>query len=68
MSQKELSMELDLSRNTTALESGKTIKRRLFWTLLNLYFFNLSVNCLLKVDLSKLGELKLKERLAGNSA
>lgn len=67
MSQEELSAELDLSRNKLqALESGKTINPSVVDFIKFSDFFRVSIDSLLKVDLPKLGELKLKELLAGN--
>ena len=67
MSQEELSAELDLSRNKLqALESGKTINPSAIDMINFSEYFNVSVDSLLKVDLLKLGELKLKELLSGN--
>ena len=67
MSQEELALQLDLSRNKLqALESGKTINP-LAVDLVNFSeYFKVSIDSLLKIDLIKLGELKLKELLAGN--
>jgi transcriptional regulator with XRE-family HTH domain len=67
MSQEELSAQLDLSRNKLqALESGKTVNPSSIDFIKFSDFFKVSVDSLLKVDLPKLGELKLKELLAGN--
>jgi len=67
MSQEELSAQLDLSRNKLqALESGKTINPSALDFIKFSDFFKVSVDSLLKVDLPKLGEWKLKELLAGN--
>jgi transcriptional regulator with XRE-family HTH domain len=67
MSQEELSVQLDLSRNKLqALESGKTINPSAMDLIKFSEYFKVSIDSLLKVDLHKLGELKLKELLAGN--
>ena len=67
MSQEELSAQLGLSRNKLqALESGKTINPSAADMINFSEYFKVSVDSLLKVDLQKLGELKLKELLAGN--
>ncbi len=67
MSQEELSAELNLSRNKLqALESGKTMNPSAIDFIKFSDFFKVSVDSLLKVDLLKLGELKLKDLLAGN--
>ena len=66
-SQEELSADLDLSRNKLqALESGKTVNPTALDMIKFSEYFKVSVDSLLKVDLTKLGELKLKELLAGN--
>lgn len=67
MSQEELSAELDISRNKLqALESGKTVNPSAIDLIKFSDIFKVSIDSLLKVDLSKLGELRLKELLAGN--
>ncbi len=67
ISQEQLSGELDLSRNKLqALESGKTVNPSAMDFIKFSDFFKVSVDSLLKIDLSRLGELKLKELLAGN--
>ncbi len=67
MSQEELSGQLELSRNKLqALESGKTINPSAADLIQFSEYFKVSVDTLLKTDLSKLGELKLRELLAGN--
>jgi transcriptional regulator with XRE-family HTH domain len=67
MSQEELSAELDVSRNKLqALESGKTINPSAIDFIKFSEFFKVSIDSLMKVDLTKLGELKLKELMAGN--
>ncbi len=67
MSQEELSLQLNLSRNKLqALESGKTINPSAADMVGFSEYFKVSIDSLLKVDLTKLGELKLKELLAGN--
>src|SRR6202000_291490 len=66
-SQEDLSTDLDLSRNKLqALESGKTVNPTALDMVKFSDYFKISVDSLLKVDLVKLGELKLKELLAGN--
>lgn len=66
-SQEEVSSELDLSRNKLqALESGKTINPSAMDLVKFSEYFKVSVDSLLKADLMKLGELKLKELLTGN--
>jgi transcriptional regulator with XRE-family HTH domain len=65
-SQEELSAELDLSRNKLqALESGKTVNPSALDMVKFSDYFKVSVDSLLKVDLAKLGGMKLKELLAG---
>lgn len=67
MSQEEVSAELALSRNKLqALESGKTINPSVADLVHFSEYYKISVDSLLKADLAKLGELKLKELLAGN--
>jgi len=67
MSQEELSQQLDLLRNKLqALESGKTINPSAMDMIKFSEYFKVSVDSLLKIDLTKLGELKIKELLAGN--
>ncbi|MBX2905775.1 MAG: LexA family transcriptional regulator [Taibaiella sp.] len=67
MSQEELSAELDVSRNKLqALESGKTVNPSAIDFIKFSEFFKVSIDSLMKVDLTKLGELKLKELMAGN--
>ncbi len=67
MSQEELAAVLDLSRNKLqALESGKTVNPSVIDFVKFSDFFKVSVDSLLRVDLARLGELKLKELLAGN--
>ncbi|MCF8450329.1 MAG: helix-turn-helix domain-containing protein [Taibaiella sp.] len=67
MSQEEVSLELDLSRNKLqALESGKTVNPSAMDMIKFSEYFKVSVDSLLKVDLLKLGELKLKELMTGN--
>ncbi|WP_199117778.1 LexA family transcriptional regulator [Pedobacter sp. ASV28] len=67
MSQEELSLKLVISRSKLAAhESGKTINPPVE----DLYrfsdFFKVSIDTLLKVNLEKLGELKLRDLEAGN--
>eukprot|EP01035_Chromulina_nebulosa_P024020 gene24020-31197_t len=67
MSQEEISLELDLSRNKLqALESGKTVNPSAMDMIKFSEYFKVSVDSLLKVDLLKLGEMKLKELMTGN--
>ena len=67
MSQEELSASLDLSRNKLqALESGKTVNPSVIDLLNFSEYFKVSIDSLLKVDLMKLGEFKVKELLAGS--
>ena len=67
MSQEEVSQQLDLSRNKLqALESGKTVNPSAMDMIKFSEYFKVSVDSLLKIDLMKLGELKLKELLTGN--
>ena len=66
-SQEDISEVLDLSRNKLqALESGKTKNPSVQDLIKFSEYFKVSVDTLLKVDLSTLGELKLKELQAGN--
>jgi transcriptional regulator with XRE-family HTH domain len=67
MSQEELSAQLGVSRNKLqALESGKTVNPAVADLIQFADYFKVSVDSLLKVDLPRLGELKLKDLLAGN--
>jgi len=67
MSQEELSAELDFSRNKLqALESGKTINPTAADLIKFSDYFKISIDTLMKINISKLGELKLKELQAGN--
>ncbi len=67
MSQEELAGLLDISRNKLqALESGKTINPSAIDLIQFSEYFKVSIDSLLKVDLPKLGTLKLNELLAGN--
>ena len=67
MSQEELAQQFGLSRNKLqALESGKTINPTAADLVNFSEYFKVSIDSLLKVDLVKLGELKLKDLLAGN--
>lgn len=67
LSQEQLAQMLDFSRNKLqALESGKTINPIVADMILFSDFFRISIDSLLKIDLRKLGELKLKELQAGN--
>ena len=67
MSQEEVSGDLVLSRNKLqALESGKTVNPTVLDLIKFSEYFKASIDTLLKTDLTKLGELKLKELLSGN--
>jgi len=67
MSQEELAQQFGLSRNKLqALESGKTINPTAADLVNFSEYFKVSIDSLLKVDLSKLGELKIRELLSGN--
>ncbi len=67
LSQEELCRQLGLQRNKLqALESGKTINPTVADLLRFSEYFKVSVDSLLKVDLGKLGALKLRELQAGN--
>ncbi len=67
ISQEELASQLELSRNKLqALESGKTVNPAVTDLIKFSGYFKISIDSLLKVDLKKLGELKLKDLLAGN--
>jgi len=67
LSQEELAQALDIKREKLqALESGRT-KNPVMEDLINFSeYFNLSIDSILKVDLTRLGELKLRELEAGN--
>ena len=69
MTQEDLSAVLELSRNKLqALESGKT-KNPSAEDLIGFSdYFGVSVDTLLRVDLMRLGELQLRELMAGNDA
>jgi len=67
MSQEELANLLDLKRITLqALESGKTKNPTINDLVKFAGYFKIAVDSLLKIDLMKLGELKLRELQAGN--
>lgn len=67
LSQEDLAQQLDLSRNKLqALESGKTRNPIVTDLIKFSEYFRISVDSLLKVDLKKLGELKLKALQSGN--
>jgi transcriptional regulator with XRE-family HTH domain len=67
MSQEEVAQQLDLSRNKLqALESGKTINPTAVDLIKFSDYFKISIDTLMKINISKLGELKLKELQAGN--
>ena len=66
-SQEDLAQKLDLSRNKLqALESGKTVNPVVADLLKFSEYFKISIDSLLRVELSKLGELKLRDLEAGN--
>jgi transcriptional regulator with XRE-family HTH domain len=67
LSQEDLASILEIKRSKlAALESGQT-KSPPFEDVINLSeYFKVSIDSLLKVDLSKLGEFKLRELEAGN--
>ncbi len=67
LTQQELANKLEITRSKlNALESGQTAAPRPEDFLKLSDFFKLSIDTLLKVDLSKLGELKLRDLQAGN--
>lgn len=67
LTQQELANRLGITRSKlNALESGQTTAPRPGDYLKFSDFFKLSIDTLLKVDLSKLGELKLRDLQAGN--
>ncbi|ODS82024.1 MAG: DNA-binding protein [Cytophagaceae bacterium SCN 52-12] len=67
LTQQELANKLEITRSKlNALESGQTTAPRPEDYLKLSDFFKLSIDTLLKVDLSKLGELKLRDLQAGN--
>lgn len=67
MSQKELCKNIDIARSKLqALESGKTLNPAMVDVVKFSEYFKISVDSLLKVELGKLGEQKLRELLAGN--
>lgn len=67
LSQEDLALSLDIKRiKLHALESGRT-KNPAIEDIVNFAaYFKISIDSLLKVDLTKLGELKLRELEAGN--
>ncbi|WP_316835023.1 XRE family transcriptional regulator [Pedobacter nutrimenti] len=67
MSQEELSFALEIKRSKlSAIENGQT-KSPPFEDVINLSeYFKISIDSLLRIDLSRLGELKLRELEAGN--
>ena len=67
LSQEDLAQQLDITRNKLqALESGKT-KNPLAEDLVKFsVFFKVSIDSLVKVELPRLGEQKLRDLLAGN--
>jgi len=67
MSQEDLAAALEISRSKIAHhESDKQINPPLEDLLKFSHYFKISIDSLLKVDLAKLGELKLRELEAGN--
>lgn len=67
MSQEDLSARLDISRNKLqALESGRTVNPAVGDLVGFSEHFKISVDSLLKIDLARLSELKLRELEAGN--
>jgi transcriptional regulator with XRE-family HTH domain len=67
MSQDQLAAELGISRSKlNAHEHGQTVNPTLNDLLDFSQYFKISVDALLKVDLSKLSELKMRELEAGN--
>ncbi|RZJ64257.1 MAG: LexA family transcriptional regulator [Flavobacterium sp.] len=67
ISQSDLSLQLNISRSKLAgHESGKTTNPPIEDLYRFSEFFKMSIDTLLKVDLSRLGELKLRELEAGN--
>jgi len=67
MSQEDLAQALDISRiKLQALESGKTVNPTVNDLVKFSGHFKVSVESMLKVDLSRIGELKLRELQAGN--
>ncbi len=62
LSQEALAQELDLSRNKLqALESGKTVNPTAADLVKFSSFFRISIDHLLKIDLAKAGELRVRE-------
>lgn len=67
MSQEALAAKINLSRSKlNALENGQTKAPQPGDLIASSEFFGISIDSLLKVDLAKLGELKLRELEAGN--
>jgi transcriptional regulator with XRE-family HTH domain len=67
LTQQELANELEITRSKlNALESGQTTAPRPEDYLRFSDYFKMSVDTLLKVNLSKLGELKIRDLQAGN--
>ncbi len=67
LTQQELANKLEMTRSKlNALESGQTTAPRPEDYLKFSDFFKLSIDTLLKINLSKLGELKLRDLQAGN--
>lgn len=69
MTQDELAAQLGITRGKLALqESGRTINPPLDDLIRCSNFFNISVDTLLKTDLRKVSELKIRELEAGNDS
>ena len=67
LTQQELASKFEITRSKlNALESGQTTAPRPEDYLKSSDFFKLSIDTLLKIELSKLGELKLRDLQAGN--
>lgn len=67
LTQEELAQALDFNRNKLqALESGQTKNPQIADLIKFSEYFNISVDTLLKTNLTRLGELKLRELQAGN--
>jgi transcriptional regulator with XRE-family HTH domain len=66
-SQEEMAQTLGITRiKLQALESGKTVNPVVQDLIAFSEYFKISIDSLLKIDLSKLGELKLRDLEAGN--
>ena len=69
LSQDFLAEQLQIGRSKyNALESGQTVNPMLEDLLRISDYFNISIDTLLRINLSTLGELKLRELIAGNDA